>query len=204
MLQISTVESSTLELLKKLQNVEILKSTRLVGGTALALLLGHRLSIDLDLFGKIESDTQTIANCLIEEGFDVAIATNTKNIHVFTINGIKTDIVNYNRYSWIDNIIEKEGIRLAGMRDIAAMKIAAITNRGNKKDFIDIYFLLKYFSLKEIMDFYLVKYPDGSSFLAYKSLVYFSDAENQVMPKMLIPTTWEEVQKKIINEVKQI
>jgi hypothetical protein len=54
------------------------------------------------------------------------------------------------------------------------------------------------------MDLYLEKYPDGSSFLAYKSLSYFADAENQVMPKMLIPTTWENVKKRIIEEVKKI
>jgi len=90
------------------------------------------------------------------------------------------------------------------LKDIAAMKIAAITNRGSKKDFIDIYFLLNHFSLKEIMDLYLEKYPDGSSFLAYKSLSYFVDAENQIMPKMLIPTKWEDVKKRIIEEVRKI
>jgi len=182
--------------------VEILKSTRLVGGTALALQLGHRLSIDLDFFGQVEGDTQTIAIRLMEEGFNVTTTVNSKNIHIFTINGVKTDIVNY-KYSWIDDLIEDGGIRLAGLRDIAAMKIAAITNRGSKKDFIDIFFLLNHFSLKEIIDLYLDKYPDASSFLAYKSLVYFADAEAQIMPKMLIPTTWEDVKRKIIAEVKQ-
>ena len=96
------------------------------------------------------------------------------------------------------------GVKLAGLKDIAAMKIAAITNRGTKKDFIDIYFLLNHFSLKEIMDFYLAKYPDSSSFLSYKSLSYFVDADNQVMPKMLIPANWEKVKKRIITEVKKI
>ena len=111
--------------------------------------------------------------------------------------------MNY-KYAWIDEIIEEDGIRLAGMKDIAAMKIAAITNRGSKKDFVDIYFLLKHFSIKEIMDLYHEKYPDGSAFLACKSLLYFDDAENQVMPKMLIPTNWKEVKERIIAEVKQL
>ena len=203
MLQISTVKSSTLELLTNLQKMEMLKSTRLVGGTALALLLGHRISIDLDLFGKIEGGNEMITDCLIEEGFEVVNETNSKNIHVFKINGVKTDIVNY-KYAWIDNLIEENGIRLAGLRDIAAMKIAAITNRGSKKDFIDIYFLLNSFSLKEIIDLYLKKYPDASLFLVYKSLVYFADADMEIMPKMLIPTKWEEVKEKIIAEVKRL
>jgi hypothetical protein len=182
--------------------VPLLQSTRLIGGTALALLLGHRLSIDLDLFGQIEGDSQTIAECLRDEGFNVTMNENTKNIHIFIINGVKVDIVNY-RYSWIDDLFEESGIRVAGLKDIAAMKIAAITNRGSKKDFIDVYFLLNHFSLKEIIHFYLKKYPDASSFLAYKSLVYFVDAEAQAMPQMLIPMNWENVKKRIVTEVKQ-
>ena len=140
---------------------------------------------------------------MLNEGFGVTWSNNTKNIHIYMINGIKTDIVNY-RYSWIDEMVELEGVRLAGLKDIAAMKIAAITNRGSKKDFIDLHFLLDHFSMKEIMDLYLKKYPDGSAFLAYKSLSYFEDAEKQVMPKMLIPTTWNNIKKRIITEVKKI
>ena len=60
MLQISTIQPSTLELLIRLRKIELLKATRLIGGTALALLLGHRLSIDLDLFGHVEGDSNTI------------------------------------------------------------------------------------------------------------------------------------------------
>ena len=202
MLQISTIHPSTLELLVKLQSLELLKSTRLVGGTALALLLGHRQSIDLDIFGEIDADTETITNCLTEEGLHVGLSGNSKNIHVFTINGVKTDIVNY-PFAWLEDVIVEHKIRLAGLKDIASMKIAAITNRGSKKDFIDLYFLLHHFSLNELMDFYLTKYPSGSSFLAYKSLTYFVDADGQVMPKMLVPTDWNDVKKRVINEVKK-
>jgi len=93
-----------------LQKTDLLKSTRLVGGTALSLQLGHRLSIDLDFFGQIDGDTERIAMDLTSEGFDVKIENNSKNIHIFKINGVKTDIVNY-RYSWIDEIIVEEGKR---------------------------------------------------------------------------------------------
>jgi len=203
MLQISTVQSSTLELLINIQKVEILKSTRLVGGTALALQLGHRVSIDLDLFGHIDGDNEKIADCLIEEGFDVVRKTNTQNIHVFMINNVKTDIVNYKRYSWIDDLIEDSGIRMAGLKDIAAMKVAAITNRGSKKDFIDLFFLLKTFNLQTIIELYLTKYFDANLFPAIRSLAYFDDAEKDEMPKMLIPTKWEDVKDKIASEVKK-
>ena len=204
MLQISTVHPTTLELLRSLQKTEILQSTRLVGGTALALQLGHRLSIDLDFFGQVEGSTEQIVMSLLAEGFNVTYRSNAKNIHILNINGVKTDIVNYKYYSWIDDVIEDDGIRLAGLKDIAAMKIAAIVNRGSKKDFIDMYFLLNHFSIKEIMDFYLEKYPTGSAFIAHKSLSYFADAEAQTMPKMLIPTTWNDVKNRITAAVKEL
>jgi predicted nucleotidyltransferase component of viral defense system len=176
---------------------------RLVGGTALALQLGHRLSIDLDFFGMVEGDTASIAGQLSDEGFDVLFESNSKNIHIFKINGIKSDIVNY-KYSWIDNIVDDDGVKMAGMKDIAAMKIAAITNRGSRKDFVDLYFLLQHFSMNDIIRLYLEKYPDGSEFLAYKSLLYFEDADAQLMPKMLMPVSWKDIKNRIIAEVKKV
>ncbi len=203
MLQTGTIQPATLELLIRLQKTDLLAGTRLVGGTALALQLGHRLSIDLDFFGEVEGDTEAIADRLRDDGFDVKFESNSKNIHVFQIDGIKSDIVNY-RYPWIDDMIEEDGVRMAGMKDIAAMKIAAITNRGSRKDFVDLYYLLQYFSMNDIMRLYLEKYPDGSEFLAYKSLLYFEDADAQVMPKMIVPLTWEQTKKKIVAEVRQL
>jgi len=84
------------------------------------------------------------------------------------------------------------------------MKVAAITNRGSRKDFIDLYFLLKIFDLVEIIDFYRSKYFDADIFFAIRSLSYFVDAEKEDIPQMLIPTSWEDVKKRIINELGQI
>lgn len=116
------------------------------------------------------------------------------------INRIKVDLVNY-PYPWIDNLKKIEGIRLAGLKDIAAMKIAAITQRGSKKDFIDLYFLLKSFSFNQIMEFYQQKITDGNEWLALRSLTYFDDAEQQPLPKMFESVTWEEIKSRIIKEV---
>ena len=203
MLQVCTVTPDTLELLKNLQSIPELMCTRLVGGTALAFHLGHRLSVDLDLFG--EFDSEIITKTLSSKSFNYfRVLTDTKIIKHYFINKVKVDIVKYDMYQWLEDAIEEDGIRLARLKDIAAMKIAAITNRGSKKDFIDIYFLLKYFSLDEIMKLYMEKYPDGSLFLAYKSLTYFADAEQQLMPKMLIPATWKNVKSKIVAEMKRL
>ena len=145
MLQTVTVEPTTLELLKRLQQIPLFEDLRLVGGTALALHIGHRHSIDLDLFGSIDADYMEISEVLREYDLKATLNYNSKNIHQFTINDIKVDIVNY-PYEWLEPQIETANIRLAGLKDIAAMKLSAITNRGTRKDFIDIYFLLQTFS----------------------------------------------------------
>lgn len=81
------------------------------------------------------------------------------------------------------------------------MKIAAIIGRGTKKDFIDLYFLLRLFTLNELLDLYLEKYPDGSLFVAMKSLTYFDDAEQDPMPVMFDNVEWESVKDSIRNAV---
>ena len=159
--------------------------------------LGHRNSVDLDFFGTVPETSEDILD-LLRENHSVTIINESKNIHIYLIDGVKVDIVNY-KYDWIDTSVEEEGIRLAGVKDIAAMKVAAIIGRGTKKDFIDLYFLLKRFSMKEILDLYLRKYSDGSLFIAFKSLSYFEDAEVDPMPVMFEDVEWSDV-KSLIRE----
>jgi len=189
MLQYQTVDPETLELLKKLQKISEFSKLRLVGGTSLALQTGHRKSVDLDLFGKIDFENYNILPELNKIG-TLVILKQSKNINIFLIDGIKVDFVNY-IYEWIDKPIHENGLILASKKDIAAMKLAAVTGRGNKKDFIDIFFLSKEFSLKEMLDFYMKKYPDGSQFLVLKSLTYFKDAEKNEMPIMYNNVAWK-------------
>lgn len=122
----------------------------------------------------------------------------TPNIFIHFINNIKVDFVNY-FYPWIDDLIIKDGIRLASDKDIGAMKLAAITGRGSKKDFIDLYFLLQKYSLSDLLGFYGKKYHDGSIFLVLRSLVYFEDANGHDDPEMLVSIEWEEVKQEIIK-----
>ncbi|MBQ2171799.1 MAG: nucleotidyl transferase AbiEii/AbiGii toxin family protein [Bacteroidales bacterium] len=196
MLQYKTIEPGTLQLLKSLQALPLLQGLRLVGGTALALQLGHRKSVDLDLFGDFSAEGIEIRDTL-EEQFSVSVIKESKNIKIYQVDGIKVDLVNYSRYPWIDNPIEEDGITLAGIKDIAAMKVAAIIGRGTKKDFIDMNRLLQIYSLKEILDMYMQKYPDGSLFIAMKSLSYFEDAESDPMPFMFDEIDWGVVKASI-------
>lgn len=204
MLRTTTVEEQTLVLLKRLQKLQEFSALRLVGGTALALQIGHRKSIDLDFFGTIDHAGIDIAALLIEAGFsDVSLDNESKRIHAFKIEGIKVDVVNY-PFHWLAEAIETEGVKMASMKDIAAMKLEAITNRGTKKDFVDVYFLLETYSLTQMLDFYVQKFIHGTIYNVIRSLTYFEDAAPQVMPEMIVPIKWETIKSRIQEEVRRI
>lgn len=195
MLQRVAVTEQTLALLKELQEMDMLSNLRLVGGTALALQLGHRLSIDLDLFGPINIGYEELEIALLQKEYNIEFFNKSAHIKQLIINNIKVDIVNH-IFPWLDEAIETENIKLAGLKDIAAMKLEAITGRGSRKDFVDLYFLLQHFSLKEMLDFYSQKYKN-SLFMVMMSLGYFADAEKLPMPEMLVPISWEEMKNTI-------
>lgn len=200
MLAYQTVDPHTLELIKQLMTVSCFKDMRLVGGTALALQYGHRSSVDIDLFGTIDCNNEIIKSELSSIG-SLKVISQSENIKCYYLDNIKVDIVNY-KYEWIDKIIIEKHLRLASPKDIAAMKINAIEGRGSKKDFIDIYFLLKHYSIKQILSFYKLKYPEFSTFRALMSLTYFEDADQQPSPKMYNNVSWDIIKKYIIQQVK--
>lgn len=200
MLSFHTVDPHTLELLKELSKQDFLNNARLVGGTSLALQYGHRSSVDLDFFGNIKTDIETIREILRNIG-KLTIIKESERIKIYLLDEVKVDFVDYS-YSWIDESVSFGEICLASPKDIAAMKINAIEGRGTRKDFIDMYFLLQHYSLKEILDFYAAKYPENSIFRALLSLSYFEDAELQIMPKMFSDVSWEKMKKYISEEVK--
>ncbi|MBO6190556.1 MAG: nucleotidyl transferase AbiEii/AbiGii toxin family protein [Alloprevotella sp.] len=190
MLSFQTVFPDTLELLMRLTALPMLSDTRLVGGTALALQLGHRRSVDLDFFGCVSTDTNSVIAELNKIG-RVGIISCTETIRRLTIDDVKVDIVDYSDVPWIDGAVVSDNLRLASLRDIAAMKMNAIVGRGSRKDFVDLYFLLQHFSFSDIMDCYRQKYPAGTDYRAMMSSVYFKDAEIQPMPEMFSEATWD-------------
>ena len=202
MLYLETISTSTLGLLIELQKINSLKDTRLVGGTALSLQFGHRISVDLDLFTyNSEFDFFSVVSEIKRKGLNIEIRKQSANVLISMIENVKVDIVNY-PYPWLDEKICQNEIVLATDKDIAAMKLAAITNRGTKKDFIDLYCLLKKYTLKQILAFYSAKYSDSSIFMVLKSLTYFEDAEADILPNILDnKIIWEDVKKTILKEV---
>ena len=144
-LQYHTVEQNTLGVLRGLFSLPVLKRARLVGGTSLALQIGHRRSIDIDIFGRINFVEIINSNVLSDLG-QLVLLNRSPSILSVSINKVKVDLVNYN-YPWLEKAIAVDDLCLAGIKDIAAMKLAAIAGRGSKKDFIDLYFLLRNYSL---------------------------------------------------------
>lgn len=202
MLQTQTINPKLLELLDKIMTSQIFKGFNLVGGTSLALQIGHRFSIDIDMFGNSEIDELEFTEELSTFG-KVIVIKKSKNIIIFSVDNIKVDFVNY-KYPLLQNVITVENIRMVSDIDIAAMKLNAIAGRGSRKDFIDLYFLLKKYNLKELLAFYNQKYTDGSEFMVLKSLTYFDDAEKEEMPIMFEPFDWEKMKELILKEEKAL
>lgn len=176
MLQKECVSKSLWNVLRKLQGEELFKGYFLVGGTALSLQIGHRISDDIDLFTRENIDKEKIFDYFTQEYKDGFIKNNIQNTIVqVTVNDIKVDLVKYN-YPFIEEIKEEEGIRYIGLKDIAAMKLAAISNSGDRaKYFVDLYYLLKEITLKEMFECYKGKYQQKDITHVKKSVVYFKD-----------------------------
>ena len=185
MLQKNTIETSTLELLKELQADKMLNQFHLAGGTSLALQIGHRKSIDLDLFSQTDFDTNTLLEYL-EQNFSFKTDYTAQNTLKGSINNIKLDLISH-KYALVNPVLKTESTRLYSIEDIAAMKLNAIAGNGTRtKDFIDIYLILKNFSVEEILSFYKAKYKERNLMHVVKSLNYFEDINIQDWPEMIL------------------
>jgi len=198
MLQTRTIEPGTLELLKKLMSIPFLDSFYLVGGTALALQFGHRMSIDIDLFTQDDFDNNHLIE-ILSKSFDISIEFENKNMVITYINNIKVDFVKMG-YPILFEPLLIENIRMLDIRDIAAMKLKAIAQRGSKKDFFDIYFFLQQMKIESMLQLFKRKFEQHELFYIIKSLTYFNDAENDADPVLFDKDiTWAKV-KTLINE----
>ncbi|MBP6812060.1 MAG: nucleotidyl transferase AbiEii/AbiGii toxin family protein [Saprospiraceae bacterium] len=180
-----------------------LDSFFLVGGTALALQYGHRFSVDLDLFTTEPFDKEALLEVLNQE-FSVSVESESKNIYITYINDVKVDFVKV-AYPRLFPLIEMDGIRMLEIRDLAPMKLNAVTGRGTKKDFYDIYFLLKIMPVTEIIDLFRKKFSQHEVFHVIKSLSYFEDAEGYADPVVFDKNlSWETVKSTIQKAVKSL
>ena len=202
MLHLNTIDTSVQHLLIQFSSSDYLDNFALAGGTSLSLQIGHRKSIDIDMFAFEDTDMQELS-LLLEGSFEKIIIRKTSKVFIFcAINSVKCDFVKHSNHRLVKPIITIDGIRMYSREDIAAMKLNAICGRGVKKDFYDIYSLLQQFSLKEMLEFYDYKFKSDNSWMALRSLQYFEDADGQEEPELISAfPNWEEIKKYLINEV---
>ena len=194
----------TAHLLKKLARQDFRPPFYLSGGTALSLHLGHRESEDLDFFGPKEFDPLAVQRQL--EGLgplrEVEISPGTLNLF---LEGVKLQFLHY-PYRLLEPTVSWQKVPISSVVDIACTKLQTVAMRGSKKDFIDLYFLLRNYPLAVLFQKMKSKYSnvDYSQTHILKSLVYFADADNQPMPKMHTLVSWPEVKKEITKLVKEL
>lgn len=199
---ISKKTKANLEILIK---EAMLKNFYLAGGTGAALQLKHRVSLDLDFFTNKDIDTKTLIQKIKTQG-KYSIERETENTLIGIFNGTRVSFLKYD-YPLLFDLKQIRGIKIADLRDIGCMKIDAVSSRGMKRDFVDLFFICREaISLKNLLSLFKKKYNSVNYNMLHilKSLAYFEDAENNPMPKMIVPTSWQEVKSFLKEEIKKI
>ena len=204
MLQTATLPEHSLELLKRLSPVLEKGGFYLAGGTALALRLGHRISVDLDFFSSASFDPDQLLLKLQALGkAPIHVFQKTEGSLCIQMQQTKVEIFHY-PYPQLKPVESIEGVTLASLIDNGVMKFSALVNRGTKKDFSDMAALLKIHQLPDWISYYQEKFPHSDTFMLTKSLVWFDDAEHDPDPKMLNHQTWSDVKFSISKAVLEL
>jgi hypothetical protein len=177
----------------------------LAGGTALALQLGHRRSVDFDWFCEQPlGDPLRLAAEIEGSGVPLEIDGVEKGTLHARSSGVRLSFLEY-RYPLLQPPLQttERGLRLASAEDIAAMKLGAIAQRGARKDFVDLFELGRHTPLAEMLGFYRRKYGVRDVGHVLVALCYFDDADRERMPTMLRRSPWPEVKRTIQGWVRQ-
>lgn len=196
---------------KRLEILPLFKSFKdrfyLAGGTSLALQLGYRDSIDFDFFSEKDINTEELFEQIRDVFKGHELLKIREEINTLTIlidESVKVSFFTY-KYKLIDKTISEENLTLASIGDVACMKLSAITGRASNKDYIDLYFILKLFSLSDLLDMSHRKHPQLDINLILKSLVYFEDVtQEKIIFKNNNDIDFEEVKKRLRSAVKKL
>lgn len=198
MLHYETITPDTRELLKRLMSDDRLRGFVLVGGTSLALQLGHRISVDLDLFTDTDFNEETL-RAYLEKQYNFQADFMERSTVKGEIDGVKIDCIAH-CYPWLNSHKAEDGIRIAGLEDICAMKLNAIAGNGTRiKDFIDIAYLSSLFSLQQMLGFYEKKYH-SNTLMPLKGLIFFDDINKNEPVRMTDgkPIQWKRFEKRLL------
>ena len=168
----------------------------------MALQLGHRFSIDLDLF-TVKDFTKHELTETLQKHFTVQITGEFHNTLNLFINSVKVDLISF-KYPLLRAIQTVDGIRIMGLEDICSMKLAAVAQRGSKKDFFDLYFLLEHFPINEMFQNFQRKFPSTDLFHITKSLIYFEDADPEPDPVLVKMVDWIIVKKELQRVIRTL
>jgi len=187
------LSEKTKALFEKFESRDLPPKSYLAGGTAIALHIGHRQSVDLDWFTQSEFD-EKVWQMKWETEWNFNMQSRDWQTLVGEIAGVKTSLYFY-KYPLIGDIATYRGLQIASLKDLAAMKLDTVLSRGTKRDFVDLYFLMKEYGPELMLDFYDQKYGSFAEreILIRKSLVYFKEADSDEMPKMLVPVDWKKI-----------
>lgn len=178
----------------------------LAGDTALALLEGHRVSVDLDLFSPSFDDPE-VTQLTLEEAHPDAVTTSISPRTLYLeIQGTIVSLFGYS-YPLVASLLRPDDslLPLAGREDLVAMKLAAIASRGSRKDFIDLWLLMtRYWPLSECLDNYRRKFAARDIGHVVRSLTYFDDADEEPPLRLLIDVDWEEIKGDLVRSVQQL
>lgn len=178
----------------------------LAGGTALALQIGHRPSMDFDWFIRKLGDPEILFSRLKSFNIDFEIQSVSLETVYLNIESVQISFIGYDYPMLQPKVLWPEyGIHLAALDDIACMKLSAIASRGSRKDFVDLHFLIKrFFSLEDCLRYYTKKYENRDIGHVIRSLVYFSDAEIEPEIRMEKPLVWEDLKLDFEKRVKDL
>lgn len=197
----------SLDLLNKLGQISApeLRGWTLAGGTGLAFHLGHRISEDLDFFRTDPFDVRDLHGVLAEcDRYE----TLQESDHTLTVILRQTKLSFFRmRDPFLFDAVPFRFFAIADIRDIALMKIAAIVSRGSRRDFIDLYMILREKpTLRQLLDWMPRKYGASrvNAYHILKSLTFFDDAEEEPMPRMRIPFVWKECKAFFVRQAHAI
>jgi len=193
-------------ILKSLKDVFTKYKAILAGGTACALHLGHRISMDLDFFTSMDFHIESVISEIRKAGHSFQIISEGEGYLVGTIDGMKVSLFTY-EYPFLEKTVIYEGIRVAGVLDLASMKVIAISQRGTKRDFADLYGILQEVPFHKIASHMVKRFGKGRINPVHigKSLVYFSDADSHPEPEYVKgrDVSWEKIKSFFKSHVKQ-
>ncbi len=204
---IAGLPKKQINVLKSLGTQMLSREFYLAGGTALAIHLSHRISVDLDWFTPNSfSDGMILAQSLRNSGVELEIDQVSPGTLHGGVKGVRVTFLQY-QYPLLKPLEQWNDMNcpLASLEDLACMKLSAIAQRGARKDFCDIYALgKKSFTLSQMLGFYQKKYSIHDIASVLYGLVYFDDAESERMPRMLWDVTWREIRNTILEWVKEV